>query len=121
MVGLDVTKRVKVRRDALDPLFAAETPLGRLVGDQLARHMDHHTHRTFAYLHDPLAVGMAIDPTLCETVPMAVQVETRGELTAGVTVMARPSEAQPANALVCVDVDALRFEAFFTRRIAGRG
>ena len=39
MVGLDVTKRVKVRRVGLGPLFAAETTLGRVVANQLARHI----------------------------------------------------------------------------------
>ena len=121
MVGLDVTKRVKIDRTGLNPLHEAATPLGRLVGSQLALHMDHHTHRKYAYLHDPLAVGMAIDPTFCQTVPMSVRVETRGELTAGLTLVERPTADKPATAHACVDVDGPRFENFFVQRIAEFG
>lgn len=121
MVGLDVTKRVKIERTGLNPLHEAATPIGRLVGSQLALHMDHHTHRKYAYLHDPLAVGMAIDPTFCTTVPMSVRVETRGELTAGLTLVERPTESKPATALACIDVDGPRFENFFVQRIAEFG
>jgi purine nucleosidase len=121
MVGLDVTKRVKIDRTGLDPLHASASLLGRTVGAQLAMHMDHHTHRKYAYLHDPLAVGMAIDPTFCQTVPMSVRVETRGELTAGLTLVERPTKDKPATADVCVDVDGPRFEEFFVRRIADFG
>ena len=83
--------------------------------------MDHHTHRDHALLHDPLTVAMAFDPTFCTTVPMSVRVETRGELTSGLTLVERPTDARPANAHVCVDVDAPRFERFFVQRIAEFG
>jgi purine nucleosidase len=119
MVGLDVTKQVKMRRSDLPRLHEARTPLGQLVADQLDLHMHHHTHRDHALLHDPLAVGMAIDPTFCRTAPLYVQVETRGEFTSGVTVAVAPTEAHPANALACVEVDGPRFERFFVERIAG--
>ena len=119
MVGLDVTKQVMMRRSDLPRLHEARTPLGKLVADQLDLHMHHHTHRNHAFLHDPLAVGMAIDPTFCRTAPLFVQVETRGDLTSGATVTAPPTEAAPANALACVEVDAPRFERFFVDRIAG--
>ena len=54
------------------------------------------------FLHDPLAVGVALDPSLVRQEPMAVAVETRGALTAGMAVadLRRGSHAAPT-AHVC--------------------
>lgn len=117
MVGLDVTTQVSVRRSDLARLRDAGTPLSLAVADQLARYMDYR-QRDFTYMHDPLAIAMTIDPTFCRTVPLHVQVETRGELTLGATVATGPTESRPANALVCVDVDAPRFVEFFLERVS---
>jgi len=37
-------------------------------------------------LHDPCAVAYVIDPTVMEVVPVPINVETKGALTAGMTV-----------------------------------
>ena len=81
------------------------------------------TARTIAYsvpaveaspgmaMHDPLAVGALIDPTLVRTVPLSIQVETKGELTTGMLVAdRRPLRSDlkaPANVRVALDVDAV--------------
>jgi inosine-uridine nucleoside N-ribohydrolase len=41
------------------------------------------------YLHDPLAIGLALDRSLVETQRMSVDIETRGEFTRGMVVAAR--------------------------------
>ncbi len=53
-------------------------------------------------LYDPLAVAIAADPTTGVLEAMAVDVETRGELTVGQTV---PVREAPPNLRACVDVD----------------
>ncbi|MBX3031726.1 MAG: nucleoside hydrolase [Chloroflexi bacterium] len=53
-------------------------------------------------LYDPLAVAIAADPAVGELQAMAVDVETRGELTIGQTVPVRDA---PPNLRACVDVD----------------
>jgi inosine-uridine nucleoside N-ribohydrolase len=71
-------------------------------------------------MHDPLAVGTLIDPTIVHTTPLSIQVETKGELTTGMLVAdRRPLHSDlkgPANMHVAHEVDAGRFlEMFFHR------
>ena len=72
-------------------------------------------------MHDPLAVGALIDPTIVHTVPLSVQVETKGELTTGMLVADRRSLLSdlkaPANVDVALEVDATRFLEMFLHRL----
>jgi purine nucleosidase len=64
-------------------------------------------------MHDPLAVGVAIDRSLVKTRELFVTVETRGEFTTGETVGdlrgSKEGIVRPPNMDVCIDVDAERF------------
>lgn len=88
-------------------------------------------------MHDPLAVGSVIDPSLITTRDMRVDVETRGEHTRGETVASRHNssdrkvlsgnryiidgiETLQPNVHVAVDSDARRFIQLFLSRIAGK-
>ena len=65
-------------------------------------------------MHDPLAVAVALDPTLVETRRAAVDVETSGRLTTGATIVDwRGQWGRLANAEVAVAVDAERFRSLF--------
>jgi len=72
-------------------------------------------------MHDPLAVGVVVDPTLVHTVALPVEVETRGEWTAGMTVADRrplpPHLKAPANLNVALSVEGERFLALFCARL----
>jgi len=63
-------------------------------------------------LHDPLAVAVALDPSLVTTVETEVVIETRGQYTLGQTVADlrgrkyAPREVSPTR--VCIDVDVSR-------------
>ena len=88
-------------------------------------------------MHDPLAVGAAIDRSLITTQDMRVDIETRGEFTRGETVASRHNSSdltvlhgdrsavegiekvQP-NVHVAVASDARRFIQLFISRIAGK-
>ncbi len=76
-------------------------------------------------LADPLAAGVCLDPDLVLTEKLHVDVETRGELTRGMTVADRrgaPASAPTAD--VALEVDAGRFQTSFLEallRWAGRG
>jgi inosine-uridine nucleoside N-ribohydrolase len=90
-----------------------------------------------AAMYDPLAVGIALDPTLGTLQEMHVDVETRGEFTRGETVAYRNGsieknvlhgdhyeiegviELKP-NARVCLASDADRFLNLFVSRIRGK-
>ncbi len=68
-------------------------------------------------LHDPLTVAIAIDNTLAQMKQMFVDVETKGEITKGMTVGERRSFISPRvkNMNVCLDLDEPRFmEQFMT-------
>jgi purine nucleosidase/pyrimidine-specific ribonucleoside hydrolase len=73
------------------------------------------------YLHYPLAVGVAIDRSLCGVRDGFVQVEVLGSVTSGMTVCdfrPRPVPANPANARICMEVDPNRFLDLFLSRVA---
>jgi inosine-uridine nucleoside N-ribohydrolase len=75
-------------------------------------------------LHDPLAVAAVIDPSLVETESVAVEVETTGEVTRGMTLVDRRrmhrGETKKANVEVCVSVDSDRFQDLIFKRVIGR-
>ena len=70
----------------------ASNPIVRYVADALRFYMEFHaTYDGFygAFIHDPLAVAAALDRSLVTTEALYVDVETRGELTTGMTVADR--------------------------------
>lgn len=117
MVGLDVTTRVNLRRDHLPRLAAGDGPLGGILADQADRYISIRG-RDFTHLHDPLAVATVIDPDLVTAAPMHVAVELHGEYTTGATVVRPPAPERPANARVCLAVDAERAIDLFLQRLS---
>ena len=151
-LGLDVTERAKIRPDDVvrlarragstpddsialahgeDPMLAtrsvASNPIVRYVADALRFYMEFHAHYDGfygAFIHDPLAVAAALDRSLVETEPLFVDVETAGELTAGMTVADRRHlTGKPPNLDVAVESGRrdLHGTAHRTRRGAGGG
>lgn len=88
MVGLDATHRARFTREHLARLEAAGEPLEftvRLLKYYFGSY--NHFHRSDSVpLHDPLALGAALDPDYLETVEGTLFVETASPLTAGQTV-----------------------------------
>jgi len=114
MVGLDVTNQVvlsaaEVRR--LDGSSSAEAVLTR----QVTRFVFEQRGMPSMALHDPLAVGVALDHSLVTMANGPVHVETRGEYTRGQTVFdLRPRVVRPnSSTRVCLEVDAARFRQMF--------
>ena len=70
----------------------ASNPIVRYVADALRFYMEFHARYDGfygAFIHDPLAVAAALDRSLVTTEAWYVDVETRGELTTGMTVADR--------------------------------
>ena len=116
-LGLDVTEQARILPDDVvrlarragstpddsialargeDPMLAtrsvASNPIVRYVADALRYYMEFHAHYDGfygAFIHDPLAVAAALDRSLVTTEALYVDVETRGELTTGMTVADR--------------------------------
>jgi len=74
-------------------------------------------------LHDPLAVGVAIDRTLCATESFWIDVEPQGELTAGQVVadfrVTGTSQRSGREVLCATRPDSKRFIELFLRRVFG--
>jgi purine nucleosidase len=120
LVPLDVTEQVTLTRRHLDESNRdgrVQTFVQRITATPMAFHREHEGTEGI-FLHDPLAVGVALDPSLVRRAPMAVGVETQGRLTAGMAVadLRRRCRAAPT-ANVCVEVEAERFLGLFAERV----
>jgi len=113
MIGLDVTHQAQATPEVRARIRSLATPVAWLVDDLLGFFAETYL-RVFGFaappLHDPCAVAAVIDPTLVERKPMRVDIELRGEFTAGRTVCdVYGTTGRPANAEVGVGIDAARF------------
>lgn len=128
LLPLDATRKVQLTKE----LIEAEV---RPLHDRLSQFICDATARVVEFagkvegaagviLHDPLAVGVAIEPSLIKTRGLHVQVETEGHVTEGMTAAdLRPIPAErkkPANLHVAFEVDAERFMSLFLERICRR-
>jgi purine nucleosidase len=137
-LGLDVTEQARIgpehvvrlaRRagsepddmialgDAADPMAltrsVASNPIVRFLADALRFYFEfHRAYDGFygAFIHDPLVVAAALDPELTESEPLYVDVETRGELTTGMTIADRRGlTGQAPNLDVASNADVTTF------------
>lgn len=110
MVGLDLTHQAGAPQPVIDEARAMGTGLGRMVADLLEFFRD--SYRRAEGLgdppvHDPCAVARVARPELVEVAEAFVAVETRGELTAGMTVTDfRGRLGREPNAKVATRLDA---------------
>ena len=147
-LGLDVTEQARVVPDDVvrlarragsqpddsialargeDPMLAtrsvASNPVVRYVADALRFYMEFHARYDGfygAFIHDPLAVAAALDRSLVATEGLFVDVETSGELTAGMTVADRRHlTGKPPNLDVAVSADIATFLDQLIERIGG--
>jgi purine nucleosidase len=113
MVGLDVTHQTILLPKHLDVLAPYKNERAQLTRQLITHMMDAYAalgRPRECVLHDPLSAGVVVDPTYVTTKKYNVDVETRGEVTRGMTVVDRRSvPAEPANVDVAVAVDAERF------------
>ena len=147
-LGLDVTERARVLPDDVvrlarragstpddsialshgeDPMLAtrslAANPIVRYIADALRFYMEFHAHYDGfygAFIHDPLAAAAALDRSLIATEALFVDVETAGELTAGMTVADRRRLTGNApNLDVAVEADIPEFLDRLVDRVGG--
>ena len=108
MVGLDVTTKCVMTYDQVKAIGALQRPINEICFELI--HLwggDNPEPRPM--LHDPLAVALVVDSTLCQKEELRITVETRADHVQGLTV---PIDGQP-NTSVCVNVDAERFMHYF--------
>lgn len=104
MAPLDVTARLQLDAPNRQRLFSHSTPL-----IESLRALYTLWGEPTPTLHDPMAVSLLIDPRLCTTKPMAIQVDDHG--------MTREVVGKPANAVVAVETTPARFIDFYMNRV----
>ncbi len=140
MVGLGATSQTRIERKHLPRLAKSSSPAARYVAELADFYIAFAERLGFfegSDLHDPLAVGLAIDRSLGTLLqPMRIHVETGGEHAYGETVANRYllteaiedrgdhfeitgfPKVEP-NADVLVKVDGERFLELFLKRLEG--
>ena len=130
-VGLDVTEQVRMTYADVEAVTgsAPDSPVGRLIREAVPFYIEFYERwgdLKGAAMHDPLALAIAIDPSLATLRTTRVEVETGGTWTRGATVTdLRGIRRSPwpggwisdDNARVAVDVDASAFMDRFTERL----
>lgn len=112
MAGLDVTHQFILTPERIATVDALGTPFTAMIADLFrffsGNYVSRHDHLRGAALHDPLAVLALSHPELFTGTDRHVTIETRGEHTAGMTVIDRRdiSDRRPPNAHVLEHVDA---------------
>jgi purine nucleosidase len=110
-----------------DPLGAtrsvASNPVIRFIADALRFYFEfHHRYDGFygAFIHDPLVVAAALDRRLVTSEALYVDVETRGELTTGMTVADRRGlTGRAPNLDVAASADVPAFLERLVDRVGG--
>jgi len=113
MCGLNVTHQALVTADVLARFEQLGTPLARVCIEWMTFFAS--TYRElFGFesppLHDPVAVARVIDPAIVACVEANLVIETRGEWTAGATVVDLDGyTGRPPNARIAVTLDQAAF------------
>ena len=106
MVGLDVTNRCQFTRTEVDEVKQAGNPRAERLGLMMEQFI-----RNFGYLpilHDPLALAALLWPDLVKLERKRILIETRGELTRGLTIDCDWGQGQEAWAATDVDVQGFK-------------
>jgi purine nucleosidase/pyrimidine-specific ribonucleoside hydrolase len=120
LVPLDVTTQVRLTRDFLQHAgHGSTTPLMSAVYDLTQQTL--HSQGEGMAMHDPLAVAVAIEPSLVTCTTLPVCMETRGTHTIGMTVAdRRPSvywRSDMPQLEVALEVDTPRVLKLFATRV----
>ncbi|WP_156690510.1 nucleoside hydrolase [Mycobacterium sp. Marseille-P9652] len=123
--GLDLTRRVAMSPEMLARLgqAAGPSPVMRVLDDAMRFYFESHEDRGYgyiAYMHDPLAAAVALDPDLVATRAAWVDVALSDTPARGATVADWSGTRKP-NALIGLDVDATAFFDRFTERVGAFG
>jgi purine nucleosidase len=105
MAPLDVTAMLQLDAPARDRIFHQGTP----VSTALAA-LYHLWNQETPTLFDPMAVAILIRPDLCETEPLAIEMDAKGS-----TLVVKD---KPPNAMVALHTDPAKFFEFYLSRVA---
>lgn len=115
LISLDVTMKTYLTKDLIEKLHGTKYYDFLMQSTSVYRKYSLQNYGNDACaLHDPLTVGVVLDPTFVKTAKYFVDVETKSELSYGQTICDfRNNWKREPNVEICLDVDAERFVAFF--------
>lgn len=119
LVPLDVTMKTILTPDDLEQIYEVRTPVAEFAYNALKYYQNVPKHKKLGGcpLHDPLAVGVAIDESFVKTRELYVNVVTDNIITLGKTLVGEENrgglEVCASKHKVCLEVDARRFIRFF--------
>jgi inosine-uridine nucleoside N-ribohydrolase len=105
MAPLDVTARLQLDEPHRQRLFALHTPMADALRALFAL-----WNQPTPTLHDPMAVALLINPALCQSRPLAIEINAQG--------MTRSVKGKPANATVALETNPASFIDFYMSRVA---
>jgi len=105
MAPLDVTARLQLEAPNLQRLFAHSTPLINALHQLYLEWGE-----PIPTLHDPMAVSLLLNPDLCTTKAMSIQIDDHG--------MTREVSGSPTNAVVAIETNPVKFIEFYMNRVA---
>jgi len=124
LIPLDVTRQVILTRGGLhEATGRSRSPRACFLEDFTLFGFEFSESRgeSGIFLHDPLAMAVAIEPGLVGLEPLHVAVEWEGRLTRGMTVADRrdiePYRKEPPTCRAALSVDGPRFLHFFLERV----
>ncbi|MDN4073992.1 nucleoside hydrolase [Fictibacillus terranigra] len=116
LVGLDVTMKTLLQRRTLADWGSCGLKTGEIFAEMCSFYMDFYESKNPGLggcaLHDPLAVGVAVDPSFIKTTSMGVRISKEPE-NLGQSI----GVAADKGISVGLEVDAERFRAHFLNRI----
>jgi inosine-uridine nucleoside N-ribohydrolase len=105
MAPLDVTARLQLDEPHRQQLFALHTPMAEALHALYTL-----WNQPTPTLHDPMAVGLLINPALCRSQPLAIEIDSHG--------MTRSVRGKPPNATVALETNPAAFIDFYMSRVA---
>lgn len=114
LCGLDVTHKAQIMDEDIERIRQIQNPVAQCVAELLDFFMIYHRDPKWGFtgapLHDPCTIAWLLKPTLFSTEECWVGIETKGEYTAGMTVVDRYQlTANATNATVLFDIDRQGF------------
>lgn len=122
LVPLDLTRQVLATRERVERIRAIGSPVSRAVTGMLEffnRGEALHEHLEAGPLHDPCVIAYLLNPSLFQSKPAHIEIETQSPRTLGMTVIdTRLDDGVTANSQVLVKADAAGFYDLLIERLA---
>jgi purine nucleosidase len=119
LIPLDVTRKTIFTPEQKDSL--PNTKISKLVKSIVKTYQDFYIANTSflgCALHDPLAMGVAIDSSFVKTRFLDVRVETNGKYTRGVCVPELREREKYPNIHVALEVESEKFLNYFLKTLS---